>query len=104
MSGDLGGRRTFENSTLSRDGTENKAKEVARPSTAPMDRHIDHAGSTSILGTSLGSKGYIPQHSSLDVDAPFRAISVSTASTSASAYSTSTGTNARGTSLSASDY
>ncbi|OGE54450.1 hypothetical protein PENARI_c006G06866 [Penicillium arizonense] len=104
----LGGVResikTYVHRTLSRDGTENKAKEVTRPSTAPMDRHIDHAGSTSILGTSLGSKVYIPQHSSLDVDAPYRAISVSTASTSASAYSTSAGTNARVTSLSASDY
>ncbi|KAJ5306502.1 hypothetical protein PENANT_c031G11704 [Penicillium antarcticum] len=103
----LGGVResikTYVHRTLSRDSTETKSKEVARPSTAPMDRHIDEAGSTSILGTSLGSKVHIPHHSSLD-DAPFRAISVSTVSTSASAYSTSTKANARVASLSASDY
>lgn len=74
----LGGVRDsikmYVHRTLSRETyAESKSKETPRPSTAPMDHHLNDASSI------LGPKGWEPQPSlALDTDVNVRAISVAT--------------------------
>ncbi|KAJ5520472.1 hypothetical protein N7463_000925 [Penicillium fimorum] len=78
--GGLGGVRnsikTYVHRTLSRDSTENKPKEIPRPATAPMDRHLNDAGGA------LASTAPVPQESflALNTNLAERATSVDTSS------------------------
>ncbi|KAJ5555628.1 hypothetical protein N7461_004098 [Penicillium sp. DV-2018c] len=80
--------KTYVHRTLSRDSTENnKAKDIVRPSTAPMDHHLNEA----VLGSSSASTGtpsrraYTPPHAGIALDTGITR-TVSTTSSSESEY------------------
>ncbi|KAJ5124787.1 uncharacterized protein N7515_008612 [Penicillium bovifimosum] len=77
--GSLGGVRdsikTYVHRTLSRDSTETKAKDLPRPSTAPMDHHLNDVGSI------LSRRTDTPPHTGLALDTGItRTVSVATSS------------------------
>ncbi|KXG45807.1 uncharacterized protein PGRI_046630 [Penicillium griseofulvum] len=82
--GGLGGVRdsikTYVHRTLSRDSTDDKPKEIPRPATAPIDRHLNDVGGT------LSSTAPAPYQSSLAVNTNIAARGTSVATSSSSEY------------------
>ncbi|KAJ5421792.1 hypothetical protein N7491_010237 [Penicillium cf. griseofulvum] len=82
--GGLGGVRdsikTYVHRTLSRDSTDNKPKEIPRPATSPMDRHLNDVGGT------LASTAPTPYQSSLALNTNIAGRGTSVATSSSSEY------------------